>query len=353
MYLTNHPGPATYLYRPVYSRRVRKLNVGFIGCGGIAEAHASRLASFGDVSLVAFSDTVEARARRLAGIYGGRHYTDWRDMLDREKLDVVFICIPPFAHRDEVMAAAEKGVNIYIEKPIALDMRLARDMVRAVEKSGVKSQVGYQQRFSFAGEQVKRMVDGGELGTIGLAEGEYWCRFIRTDWWIDKSKSGGQLVEQTTHLVDLLRWICGDVERVYAEMDRLFYTDVEGMTIEDVSGVVFKFKSGAIGVLSATIGAFPNEWVFRWSIIGWKAMVRSSDPGSYTVYYSTATPLRVEEYREYGRDTMKLAERDLIDAVLNDRETRTPIREGAKTLEVTLAAARSAAEGRAVTLEPW
>jgi len=332
---------------------MRKARIGFIGCGGIASAHASRLATFEDVELVAFSDVNEGRARQMAGRYGGKHYGDWRKMLEKEELDIVFICIPPFAHQDEVMIAAENGISIYIEKPIALDMRLAKDMVRAVEKNGVKSQVGYQFRFSFAGEKAKRMIEEGVLGRIGLVEGNYWCRFIRTDWWIDKTKSGGQLVEQSTHLVDILRWMCGEVEKVYAEMDRLFYTDVAGMTIEDTSGVVFRFKSGAIGVFSATIGASPHEWLFSWSIIGSKAMVKSVDPTVLTVYYSASKPFRIKEYREYGRDPMKLAERDLIDAVLHDGETRTPIREGAKTLEVTLAAVKAAAEGRVVVLEDW
>ena len=243
----------------------RRLAVGFIGCGGIARAHVDNLARLKRVELKAFSDISIDRAKALASTYGGEAYADWREMLEKSKLDLVFICLPPFAHRDEVMVAAEKGIHIYIEKPIALDIELAREMARAVEKYGIKSQVGYQLRFAAGVERAKRIIESGEAGAIGLVNGVYWCRFIRRDWWIDRSKSGGQIVEQSTHLYDILRWLCGDVERVYAEMDRRFYTDVKDMTIEDVSSVMMRFKSGAIGVVSSTIGAAPGYWWLRWS----------------------------------------------------------------------------------------
>lgn len=330
---------------------MRKLKVGFIGCGGIAAAHADRLSRFNDVELTAFSDLLVERAQELASRYGGRAYTSWREMLDRESLDAVFVCLPPFAHEDEVEVAAEKGVHIYIEKPIALDVGLAERMVEAVKKHGVKSQVGYQLRFSFAAERTKQLIDSGEVGSVGLAVGAFWCRFLRTDWWIDRSKSGGQLVEQATHLYDLLRWFCGEVSTVYAEMDRLFYRDIPGMTIEDTSGVVLRFRSGAIGVVSSTIGAVPERWWTRWSIIGTGATIEADGIESLKVYYSTRRPLIVEALEERGRDPLVLAERDFIDAVLHDREARVPIEEGARTLKLTLAAARAAEEHAPVQVE--
>ena len=322
-----------------------RLKVGFIGCGGIARAHANRLVRFSDVELVAFSDIVVGKAEALAHKFGGRAYSDWREMLDRENLDVVFICLPPFAHRDEVMVAAEEGVHVYIEKPIALNVKLAYEMVRAIEKSGVKSQVGYQLRFAAGVERAKKLIEDGVVGDIGLVAGRYWCGFIRRDWWLDKSRSGGQVVEQATHLYDLLRWLCGNVERVYAEMDRLLYRDVPGMTIEDVSSAVLRFKCGAVGVVTATIGAAPGVQRLEWVIVGSNATLESPEPHSLKVYSLGRQP-KVEEYKEAGRDPMTLAERDLIEAVINDKPTRTPIIEGAKTLELTLAVVKAAELGK-------
>ncbi len=329
---------------------MRKLKIGFIGCGGIALAHAERLSSLNNVELTAFSDIQAERAKGLAAKYGGEAYLSWREMLKREQLDAVFICLPPFAHEDEVEVAAEKGIHVYIEKPIALDMAKSWSMVRAVEKHGVKSQVGYQMRFSPAAERVKALIDSGAVGRIGLATGSYWCRFIRTDWWIDRSKSGGQIVEQATHLYDILRWLCGDARTVFAFMDRLFW-NIDGMSIEDTSGVLIRFKSGAIGLVSSTIGAVPDRWWFKWSIVGSDATLVSDSPEELTVYYASSKPARVETFREQGRDLMLMAEMDFINAILEDRPTRIPIVEGAKTLQLTLAAVKSAEIGRPVDVE--
>lgn len=330
---------------------MNQLKVGFIGCGGIASAHAERLAKFENVKLVSFSDVVVENAKNFARKYNGNAYSDWEDMLDKEKLDIVFVCLPPFSHKDEVIVAAEKGINIYIEKPIALDTKLAKNMVRAVEKSGVKSQVGYQLRFSAGVEKAKDLIEKGIVGEIGLVNGKYWCRFIRKDWWIDKSKSGGQIVEQSTHLYDIIRWLVGDASKVHAEMSRTFYKDMPGMTIEDVSAVLLKFKSGAVGAITATIGAVENFWWLKWEIVGSNNLLESEEPNSLKVYYSTQKPPNVEEFKDADRDPMTLSEKDLIDAVIEDRETRTPISEGAKTLELTLAAVKAADEGKDISLE--
>ena len=326
------------------------LNVGFIGCGGIARFHLRHLSSIKEIKLVAFCDKIEERAKELANMYKGRAYTDYHEMIHKEKLDVVFICLPPFAHSDEVMVTAENGIHIYIEKPIALDLKLAKEMQRAVEKAGVKSQVGYQLRFSYGVERAKELIESGEAGDVGLACGHYWCRFIRKDWWIDKSKSGGQIVEQSTHLYDILRWLCGDVERVYCEGGRLFYKDVPGMTIEDTSSVVLRFKSGAMGSVTATIGAAKSHWWVRWWIVCSNALLESLEFNELKVYWSNREPTVTESIKEFRGEPMALAEKDMVEAVLHDRPTRIPISEGVKTLELTLAAVKSMETKSVITL---
>ncbi|MEM1506964.1 MAG: Gfo/Idh/MocA family oxidoreductase [Candidatus Bathyarchaeia archaeon] len=327
---------------------MEKINVGFIGCGGIAITHAERLKTLEEVRMVAFADITEERAKAMADKYGGRWYSDWHEMLNKEKLGIVYICLPPFAHTDEVIVAAEKGIHVFIEKPIALDMKTAKEMVRSIEKNDVKSQVGYNCRFGYAIEEAKRLVSSGEAGEVGLALGMYWCHFIRKDWWIDKSKSGGQLVEQSTHLFDAFRYICGDVEVVYGLMNRKFWTDVPEMTIEDVSSTAFKFKSGALGAITATTWGANAQWWFKWWIATRNYTLESRDINTLTLY-STKPPTKVTTVSE-ERDTYLLEAKDLIRAVLEDRETRTPIGEGAKTLEFTLAALKSAETGKPVTL---
>lgn len=327
---------------------MNELRVGFIGCGGIAAVHAERLKSLDKVRMVAFSDVIEEKAKLFAVKYGGNPYKDWHEMLDREALDIVYICLPPYAHIDEVIVAAEKGIHIFIEKPIALDMRMARDMARAVEKNGVKSQVGYNCRFGYAIEEAKRLIESGEAGDIGLVMGMYWCHFIRGDWWADRSKSGGQIVEQSTHLFDALRYLCGDVEVVYGNITLKFWRDIPNITIEDVSSTVFKFKSGAIGAITATIWGAHAQWWFRWWIAARNYTFESRDINTLTLY-STKPPAKVRTVTE-ERDTYLLETEDLIKAILEDKDTRVPIEEGMRTLEFTLAAVKSAETGRPISL---
>jgi len=318
-----------------------------LGCGGIARIHAERLKSLEEAEMVAFADVIREKAEEFSKRYGGRAYTSWREMLDKEPLDIVYVCLPPFAHSDEVIVSAEKGIHIFIEKPIALDMNLAWSMVRAVEKNGVKSQVGYCQRFGFAIDKAKELIESGEAGRIGLTVGWYWCHFLGKSWWRDKKKSGGQIVEQSTHLYDAFRYLCGEVEEVYGQMNKIFWTDIPDLTVEDVSNTTFRFKSGAIGSISATTWGAASHWWFRWLMASETYTMHAEDANTLSLYSTEKRKVTIESEQ---RDVYLLEAKNLIKAVLNDGETRTPIREGAKTLEFTLAARKSMETGKPVKL---
>ena len=326
---------------------MKKLMAGMIGCGGIARTHAERLKAIKEAEIAAFADVIKEKAEVFSKYYGGRAYADWREMLEKEKLDILYVCLPPFAHSDEVEVAAENGIHIFIEKPIALNMKSAWNMVRAVEKNDVKSQVGYCVRFGYAVERIKDLIDAGEAGEVGLAVGWYWCHFLGRDWWKDRSRSGGQIVEQSTHLYDVFRYLCGDVEEIYGHMNRIFWTDISDMTVEDVNCTIFRFKSGAIGSISATTWGAASQWWLRWLMATRKYTLYAEDANTLSIY-STERRRLVKEWDK--RDVYLLESKDLIRAIINDDETRTPIREGAKTLELTLAARRSMEMGRPVRL---
>ncbi len=337
-----------YKFKSLKVLCMKKLKIGMIGCGGIAGVHAERLKTLPEVKIVAFADIVEENAKTFAKKYEGTPYKDWHKMLDKEKLDIVFICLPPFAHTDEVEVAAEKGIHVFIEKPIALNMKLARNMVKAITKHGVKSQVGYCQRFSYSVEEAKRLIQSGEAGEPGLAVGWYWCHFLGGEWWRNKNKSGGQIVEQSTHVYDAFRYLCGDIDEVYGQKNIKFWTDVPNLTTEDVNSSTFRFKSGAIGTISATTWGAASQWWLRWMIAA-KNYTMSSENSKTLTLYSTTNTDEIKTLTE-ERDVYLLESKDLIQAVLNDGETRTPIQEGAKTLEFTLAARESMENGRPVKL---
>jgi len=325
--------------------------IGFIGCGGIANAHARALASLkGRVEMVAFCDIDEERARWFSQTYAegkAKVFTDYRKMYDEVKLDIVYICLPPFAHKDEVDIAAEKGIHIFIEKPIALDMETANRMVKAVEKGKVKSQVGFMFRFGDAVEEVKEMLKS--YGPVGLMMGRYMCNSLHSPWWRDKTKSGGQIVEQIIHIFDLIRYFMGEPETVFARWNNIFHKDVPDYTVEDVSGTVITFKEGGIATVSATNGAIPGKWIAQLDLIA-KGITANFIDANHAIIYQTLKPWEKKVEVASSKDIYLAETLDLLDAIENDRETRVPMIEGAKSLQLVLSAAASAEKGEIVKL---
>ena len=317
-------------------------SVGFIGAGGIARSHTDALKQIDNVKFASFCDIVEERARSYCEEYGGRPYTDFNKMFEKEDLDAVYVCLPPFAHTNEVELAAEKGINVFIQKPIALDMDLAKRMVDAVEKAGVKSQVGYQLRFGNGTRRAKRLLEDGKLGPVTIALGRYVCNFVGNLWWRDPERSGGQIVEQSTHAVDLLRYLCGDIVRVSSEMDLRYWTEVEDLGIEDVSATSLRFASGAVGSMVATTGGYPNKWLLDVSVFTKKAVLDIPDVHSIDISWNDDG---IREERHSAQTDLSLEEaKHFLGAIEKDEDTLTPISEGAKSLAVTLAIRSSGLE---------
>ncbi|HID56254.1 TPA: Gfo/Idh/MocA family oxidoreductase [Candidatus Poribacteria bacterium] len=327
-----------------------EFKVGIIGCGGIANRHAGVLSRIEEVKLVAFCDVIEEKAaqfnRRYAG-GEGKVYTDFARMFDSEDLDVVWICLPPFAHTNEVELAAEHGVHLFIEKPIALDMETAWRMVEAVDKYRIKSQVGFMSRFGEAIERVKGMLQSGEAGEPGMMIGKYMCNSLHSPWWRDKSKSGGQIVEQIIHTYDIIRYFLGEPESVFCRADNIFHKDVENYTSEDVSATVIRFRNGAVAAVAGTNGAIPGRWISQYELVARNITVSFADPNNALLYRTDVQP--PQETKLAGSRDLFLAEaRDLLNAIKEGGSTRTPMIEGAKTLQLVLGASKSAETGKIV-----
>src|SRR5437660_7710090 len=122
------------------------VRVGFVGAGGIAGAHMNALEKVENAKIVAFADIDEARARRAADRFGATPYTDYKEMFAREDLQAVYVCVPPLAHSDAEILAARKGLALFIEKPVAINIAKAKEIRAAIEQSGVISSVGYHWR---------------------------------------------------------------------------------------------------------------------------------------------------------------------------------------------------------------
>lgn len=186
---------------------LQKLKIGFIGTGNIARGgHLNHLSRWDDVDLVAFCDINEEAAGRAVNSYGGRAFTSAERMLDEVPLDAVYVCLPPFAHTNQEILAAQHGVALFVEKPLCVDLAKAAEIKAAIEKAGLVSAVGYNWR-SAAITQTARECMAGKTVSAAFA---YWIGgFPGVMWWRQQAQSGGQMNEQATHVVDIARYLIG------------------------------------------------------------------------------------------------------------------------------------------------
>ena len=224
-----------------------KVKLGFIGTGGMAGAHMRNLKdNFEDVEFCAMCDISEDRAKARAEEYGGNAYADYRVMYDKEDLDAVYICTPPFAHGEQERIACEQGIAMFIEKPIHSELEPAiiiNDYT--LNRRGVITSIGYHWRYGGNAQNAKAMLEEQPqiLGALG-----YWIGGMPgTPWWRVRAESGGQHVEQTTHIFDLARFLVGsDGKTVHGVAASGSMTHVENYDIDDISMVNIEFKNGAV-----------------------------------------------------------------------------------------------------------
>jgi predicted dehydrogenase len=331
---------------------MKPLRTVLLGCGDFANYHAKNIVTMPDqFELVAFCDIIPEHAQAFKQKYANhaRLYGDFHPMLDEVKPDLLFICLPPYGHTDEVAAAAARGIHVFIEKPLGLSSEQAWKMVEAAEATKIKTQVGFMFRFGAAVTELKSLIASGKAGELGLMSARYFCNSLHSDWWRRRDKSGGQLVEQVIHLVDLMRYLMGDAQTVYSLQNNLFHREVPDYTVEDVSGTVVGFKNGGIGVIYATNGAVPGKWESDYRVVTRNLIAEFSDANHATFTY-TGGPYLQNVSIASDQDTYRLELLDLVTAIETGGDTRTPLREGALSLDLALAGARSAASAAVVKL---
>ena len=339
---------------------MKPLRTAILGCGGWGDRHARNLVQLPEqIKLSAFCDADVGRAAAFAKTYGGADaqiFSDHHELLRQAPLDLLVIALPPFAHSDEVQLASERGIHLLIEKPIALSMEHAWQMVEQAEKAGICTQVGFMYRFGAAVQRMVDLRDNGRAGGMGLVRAGYFCNHLHAPWWRFKDKAGGQVVEQAIHLVDLMRYLAGEAESVYSIQRNLFHQDIaEGYTVEDVSGTVISFNNGAVGVLTATNNAVPWKWAWDFKLVTRSLSVDFQD-SNHAAFTFTDIPLPEAnaffpvENLAVEQDDYMLELLDLLAAIRSDAPTRTPLREGALSLELALAATRSAETGEVLRL---
>ena len=321
-----------------------RLRVGLLGCGGIAARHAGAVAALSDrLQLVACCGRDLARTRVFAQTHGGKPHVDLDRMID-EGIDLLIATLPPYNRRGEIEHAAARGVHLLVEKPIALDMESANRMVAAVEAAGVVAAIGFMYRF---GDAVRRWREL-ETGPAGLYVGGYHCNALHAHWWRKRGQSGGQILEQAIHQIDLVRHLVGEPDSVYARYANLFHRDVPDYDVEDLSATIFGWDDGRIASLTASNIAIPGVWHKEWAIMAERATGRFT---SWNDAVLTHTADEVSSETIVGETDPFVAQlADVASAILERREPYIPLREGANTLRLAVAAVESAREGRELRL---
>lgn len=192
------------------------LRIGFIGVGNIARGgHLRHLSTWDDVEIVAFCDVDEGAVQRAVEDYGGRAFNNVEHMLDDSNLDVVYICLPPFAHTNQEILAAKSGLAVFVEKPLAVDLSKAVEINAAIEEAGVVSAAGYNWRSTEITKVARERMAGKTVSAVFA----YWIGgFPGVMWWRQQGQSGGQMNEQATHVVDIARHLIdSSAVSVYAQ----------------------------------------------------------------------------------------------------------------------------------------
>jgi predicted dehydrogenase len=313
------------------------IKVGFVGAGGRARNHMRTLHSIKDVEIVAICDVNENTAKEATDEYGGRVYTDYHAMLEKEDLTALYVVVPTFAHYDAEILAAQKGIHLMLEKPVAPTMEKAIEILDAVNQAGVLTSVGYQLRYSGWAQQGHHFLKDK---TLAMVMTHRWGGLPGTPWWRVMAQSGGQLVEQTTHQIDLLRYFAGDVEEVHAYYATQVLGDVENLDIPDVYAVTMKFESGAVGTLSSTCALREGGGASGIDII-MRDMRASVWTDGVTVLPNGADdPGPIPENEDIDEVFMDAIRTGDGSGILSDLE------DGIRSLDVSLAANKSAETGQ-------
>lgn len=308
-----------------------------VGTGGIGQAHLTALAKIPEAEIVAVCDVNEARAADVAKTHSAAAYTDASRLISQEQLDALYICVPPSSHGDLEVSAAQKGIHLFVEKPVNLTLEGATVARDAIRTSGVMTQTGYVLRYLPAYMQLHALLVNIEVGAAHVTR---WNGLLDVPWWRRYDQSGGQLVEMTTHQIDFLRWCMGEVEAVSASysFDRL-HRDEAGVTIPDSQSALLHFVSGASATISTSSAAGRAS-------LGSLAFVIKDGIVTLREGAVVVEPEGLCKIPPLQKDAPGIDECFTRAVATGDRSLlKSPYDDALRTLAVTLSANRSAEEG--------
>ncbi|HUQ47532.1 MAG TPA: Gfo/Idh/MocA family oxidoreductase [Gemmatimonadaceae bacterium] len=338
----------------------KDIRVALVGCGRIARNHVEAIKLIDGLSLVGVCDCIEERAKTLAEPLGIPAYTSYETMLAEVDCDVVTIATPSGLHPGQGVLAARAGKHVVTEKPMAISLKGADDLVRACDEAGVHLFVVKQNRLNAPIQRLKQAVDKGRFGRLYLANCTVrWARpqeyYDQAPWRGTWEFDGGAFMNQASHYVDLIQWVVGPVDGVMARTATL----ARKIETEDTGVAILRFRSGALGVIEVTMLAYPKNMEGSITVLGEKGSVKiggtavnkverwefaDSEPDDAVVRTMDSNPPNVYGYGHEGYYRNVLA-------VLNgEAKPDTDGRAGRKSLELILGIYESAKTGCEVPL---
>ena len=335
--------------------------IALIGCGRISGKHLESIAQLQDeLKLVAVCDIIADRAKAAGEKYSVNWYTDYEEMLDKEEPDIVSVCTPSGLHPQHGIAAAQRGLHVIVEKPMAITLEAADRLIQACDKARVELFVVKQNRLNTTLQMLKRAVDKGRFGQIYMVHSNvFWQRpqsyYDMARWRGTWEFDGGSFMNQASHYVDAVQWMIGPVEHVMAETA----TMARRIETEDTGSAILKFRNGVIGTINVTMLTYPKNFEGSITILGEKGTakvggiaVNHIDKWEFEDYDDDDRLIEESNYNPpnvYGLGHLPYY-KNVIATLNGDSDADTDGRSGRKSLELIIAIYKSAQMGKKIAL---
>jgi UDP-N-acetyl-2-amino-2-deoxyglucuronate dehydrogenase len=336
------------------------VRIALVGCGRISATHVDAIGEVDGLDLVAVCDSIADRARAAGEQNDVPYFTSLTTMLAEVHCDAVAICTPSGLHPQHGVIAARAGKHVICEKPMAITLAAADELVHACDEAGVHLFVVKQNRLNPAVQIVKRAVEKGRFGRLYLANTTVrWTRpqsyYDQAPWRGTWEFDGGAFMNQASHYVDLIQWLVGPVESVIAKTATL----ARRIETEDTGVAVLKFRSGAIGVIEVTMLTYPRNMEGSITLLGETGTAkiggtavnriehwafRDADEDDQLVASAATNPPSVYGFGHTGYY------RNVLSVIRGEDVPETDGRAGRKSLELILGIYESAKTGREVPL---
>ena len=335
-----------------------------IGCGRISVNHI-QAALNNNLEIVGICDLLEEKMKEkkemFPDISNVAEYTNYLEMIEKEKPDLVAIATESGKHAKIALDCIRHGINVIIEKPIALSMHDANEIVLEAKKYNVKVCANHQNRFNKAIKKMREAIETDKFGKLFHATAHIcWNRgkgyYDQASWRGTWEQDGGALMNQCIHDIDLLRWMMGDdIDEVYAYTDRLNHDYIDA---EDLGLALVHFKNGAYGMIEGTTNVYPKNLEETLYIFGEKGTAKAGGSSVNKLevwrFDGEDEEKAINEFSEEHQNVYGLGHTplyaDMIDAIKSGREPLVDGEAGKRALELVLAIYLSAKENRPVKL---